>query len=221
MSSRPRTARAEAVIEVRQLIDKLDGVFDRWTVAGSLRRGRLDVGDAEHVVIPRTETIMPAAELDLFGVPTAAPEPIIRNLLLERLDELVAAGSIFKAVKGDGATRWGERYRALTLTPSGMHHEIFLTDRLNYGAILAIRTGPQEVSTKLVSRLAERGYRQADGYLRKVERELQPDGEVREVLGELITVESEEKYFELAGWKSTPPAVDRDNLAAHFRRAGT
>lgn len=219
MSTGPRTPREEAIAQARAMIDLCEGSFARWVVAGSLRRGRPDVGDVEHVVMPTLDEI-PAREgnPDLFGRPTTVTPARTINLLLQRLDGLIHDRKLTQAVKSDGRTRWGDRYRAVCLPGSELHHELWICDRMNFGAMLAIRTGPQEIGIRLASRLRERGMRQDDGYLHRVGRELAPDGTVREVLGPPIPVETEERYFELAGWKPMPPPQQRDDLADHFRR---
>lgn len=201
----------------------MGGTYDAWKVAGSLRRGRLDVGDAEHVIIGTTvQDPTPAPIRDLFGQPIAehmAPPP--RNLALQRLDQLLHNKDIALAIKSDGSTRWGDKYRALTLPGRTMHHELWFCDPLNYGAMLAIRTGPQEIGISLVTRFRDRGMRQVDGYLRRVDRTPNPDGTASEHIGEIIPVPDEDTYFRLAGWKAAPPPESRDTHASLMRSKRT
>lgn len=220
MSGGQRYGREQALEEVRALLALCVGTYDTWTVAGSLRRGRLDVGDAEHVVIPKMHQ-PPAPEpiRDLFGNVVAdytPPKP--RNLLIERLDQLLADGQIKQAIKSDGRTRWGDRYRALVLPGNTMHHELWMGDTTNYGALLAIRTGPQEIGITLVTRLRRVGVAQHEGYLRKVETAPTPAGGFEERYGDVVPVPDEETYFKLAGFPKVPDVRDRDNLAQHLRR---
>lgn len=156
-------------------------LYERWEFAGSLRRRKSEVGDVEHVIIPRFE-----GEL---------------NCLWHRLDELVKAGTLTKHIYGDqnapgllfagGSPRWGEKYRGVDFR--GFNHEIFTADLDNWGPTLAIRTGPWEFSKMLVTNLPRRGFVNEGGYVKI------------ESTGERISVPSEEEYFKLCGVKFLPP----------------
>ena len=118
--------------------------------------------------------------------------PTTCNLALHRLDELLERGVITKQVKSDGRTRWGDRYRALVF--EGRVHEVFLATAFNWGAILAIRTGPAEFSEALVTQINARGVlRMKDGYLR-----YQKDGSV-------YPCRDEETMFHAAGLEFIEP----------------
>jgi DNA polymerase/3'-5' exonuclease PolX len=66
--------------------------------------------------------------------------------------------------------------------------DLFLATVDNWGAILAIRTGPDEFSKALVTHIKYRTpYQQRDGVL------------VRQVSGEVVPVPEEQEYFRLAG----------------------
>ena len=70
---------------------------ERWEFAGSLRRKSNSIGDLEHVVIPKFGDV---PSDDMFATPDR------RNLLLTRMDELVAQGKIVRHIYGNGQ-RWG------------------------------------------------------------------------------------------------------------------
>jgi DNA polymerase/3'-5' exonuclease PolX len=171
-----------AKIDAIDLCNMFAGCYERWEIAGSIRRGKPEVGDVEHVVIPRYGQ----SAGGLFG------EPVRTNLLWQRLDDLMAADGVLldgqtlenigaddaafidpdvwritRAVYGEPPKlthRWGEKYRGLCFRE--FKHEIFLADERNYGCILAIRTGPADFSRQLVSRLHSTQLRQQDGYLK-------------------------------------------------------
>jgi hypothetical protein len=85
-------------------------------IAGSLRRGKAEVGDVEIVA-------------------TALPS------YLTFMDSLVQQGMITKALYGEKKmTRWGGKYRGLIF--QNMKIEIFLCDDWNRGYLLWLRTGP-------------------------------------------------------------------------------
>jgi len=169
------------------------GMADRWIVAGSIRREKAEVGDIEHVVIPR------------FGevVPPGGMFPERGNVLWNHLDQLVSIGGAFtKAVYGEGESfRWGERYRGVMF--GGMKHEVFVADANNLGAILTIRTGPADLSRELVTALRSRGYyHMHEGYVRSL-----GDGAIR-------PCPTEEAFFELCGIPVVPPERRRPLFTA-------
>jgi DNA polymerase/3'-5' exonuclease PolX len=164
--------------------------YERWEIAGSLRRGKSEVGDVEHVVIPRVVE----QPMGLFG----ASEP--KNLLWHHLDALVdgrrLAKHLYVSHLADGSERigprWGDTYRGVDF--NGFNHEIFCATQDNYGAILAIRTGPAEFSQMLVTRMKQGGmYRQQDGAV------------VHVASGERVSVPDEETFFKLAGMRYVRP----------------
>jgi hypothetical protein len=139
--------------------------YARWEFAGSVRRRCALVGDVEHVVIPAFGEVVDAG--DLFATPRRA------NLLFERLDELVRGGAAAKHIYGGAdvargtytptSFRWGGRYRGVDYR--GACHEIFCADADNWGATLAIRTGPGSYSKMLVVALQRNGCCNSGGYV--------------------------------------------------------
>ena len=179
--------------EARQLATDFarlfDGCWERWVIAGSVRRQMPDVGDIEHVVVPKMGEVKGTG---LFAEPG--------NMLWQRCDDLLASGEIVKALYGDKQqTRWGEKYRGIAWR--GTKHEIFTADAANWGSVLAIRTGPGEFSKAMVMKLNADGlYRQADGYLRYAS---------GASVGQIKPCATEEAYFEAVGWKYKAPEERR------------
>lgn len=172
---------------VDEFLKFFGGTFVRWEVAGSVRRNRAEVGDIEHVVIPKI----------IDG----------RNVLWERLDSLVPGIGLFanpdaplrKSIYSNGTNRWGEKYRGVDF--AGVKHEIFTADEENFGCILAIRTGPAEFSKKLVTMLLHGGnFRQQDGYL---VRTAGPN------IGERVPCPDEKAFFQLCGHAWIDPSARR------------
>lgn len=156
MSTGDKRPPAQAREDAEAFRAMFDGCYEQWTVAGSVRRGKPEVGDIEHVVIPRIGELTTSTGLYREN----------GNLLIERANVLVRGGKIQKALY-NGSTRWGDLYRGCVFRD--FKHEIFSADALNFGPILAIRTGPAEFSERLVTRLKARGeYRQHNGYVVKV-----------------------------------------------------
>jgi DNA polymerase/3'-5' exonuclease PolX len=163
-----------------------EGCFDRWEIAGSVRRQKSEVGDVEHVVIPRIGEV-PGE--NIFG----AKERV--NLLWHRIDQLVNAGKLTRHVYGAGSkvsNRWGEKYRGVDFR--GFNHEIFCADASNWGCIYTIRTGSAEFSHQLVARMLRQGlYRQQGGHVIHVKS------------GERVKCPDERTFFRLCGAELIQP----------------
>lgn len=182
MSSGTKMPLSDAVRSAEDFARLILPACERYMVAGSVRRQKPEVGDIEHVAISKVGEF----------VPDGAMFQTTGYLLLHRLDELRAAGTIEAQVKIDGRTRWGDRYRACVY--QGRVHEVFLATDDNWGAILAIRTGPAELSQDAVTRIKMRGrLRQQDGYL------------VYQNGGERYPCATEEAFFGAAGMECVPP----------------
>lgn len=156
----------------------------RWEVAGSARRGSPVVGDVEHVVEAAV------GEVRIEGSLFAGNETA--NLLWHHVDKAYAEHRFAKHTYGDNTTRWGEKYRGLNYR--GFAHEIFLADKINWGLILAIRTGPAAFSKELVTRLRDRGTPSRGGYVRVSDRS-----------DEIIPCPDEATAFQLAGMPFVKP----------------
>jgi DNA polymerase/3'-5' exonuclease PolX len=136
---------AKALADAEAFRDLFSG-YRRWEIAGSVRRGKAEVSDVEHVLI----------DSDLHHV-------------WDQLDAMVGSdlfpgnGAVTKAVYPNGTHRWGPRYRGVMFR--GFRHELFLADPDSWGPILAIRTGPASFSEKMVTALHRTPFRQANGYL--------------------------------------------------------
>lgn len=177
----------EARHAAKQFRALFHGSFDRWEFAGSVRRQRPDCGDVEHVIIPKME---PAKASTLF-----ADEQELHNAVTLRARFLVNEGVLEKKEYGDdGRTRMGEK--AMGLVYRGIAHELYCATPDNWGAILAIRTGPAEFSKQLVTDLRRYGYRMEDGALYHE--------------GRVIPCPSEDVLFSAAGYSRVIPPEERE-----------
>lgn len=91
--------------------------WERWEIAGSVRRGKPEVGDIEHVVMPK------------FGKQGNELWMLLDSMLPD--DGIEAAGIVEKAVYPNGTNRWGEKYRGVMFR--GFRHEVFIADAMNWG----------------------------------------------------------------------------------------
>ena len=192
------------LLEARQIAEEFarlfEGCWERWVIAGSIRRQKPDIGDVEHVVIPRfAEVKVASGEPSLFGGDRAVKIETV-NSLWAKADELLAAGVVAQAEYGETrSTRWGQKFRGMVYR--GMKHEIFTADADNWGCVLIIRTGPSEYSERLVTDIKQRGvYRQQDGYLRIAG---------GDDAGKIVPCPNEETYFAYAQWAFKAPEERR------------
>jgi DNA polymerase/3'-5' exonuclease PolX len=129
----------------------LDPYCELIELAGSLRRRTFDVGDLEVVCIPRTRR-----ETDLFGDPVG---PSI-DMLTEHLEALQAAGTIRrrpdKNGRAGGLNRLTWRFGD-DITEVEIGLDIFRALPTTLGCVLALRTGPYQLSKRLVTQRAKAG----------------------------------------------------------------
>jgi DNA polymerase/3'-5' exonuclease PolX len=114
-----------------KLVTRFAPYCERIEIAGSVRRGKQEVGDIEIVAIPR-------AENDLFG----APAPIYP--IHSYIHDGEKAGDWRK-------TKGGLKYVQLALT-EGINLDLFLvTPPAQWGVLFTIRTGPADFSQWIVT----------------------------------------------------------------------
>lgn len=129
----------------KQVKDELTPYCDRIVVAGSVRRGKTyDLHDIEFVAIPKFEV-----QPDLFMV----MQPTGKNLLFSHIRKTydVAVGG----KQGQKMVRWN--------VCDSIQVEVYTASKRNWGYILALRTGPSELSKILVTKLKVRGYKMKSG----------------------------------------------------------
>jgi DNA polymerase/3'-5' exonuclease PolX len=120
------------------LVSFLRPACEKVEIAGSLRRGKAEVGDIEIVIEPTLEPIFGLFRLTMT----------YRNLLDPLLEELVAG-----KVVGRGE-RWGNRYKTLSIPElPGLKCDLFIVlPPAQWGVIFTIRTGPADFSRRLVTK---------------------------------------------------------------------
>ena len=120
---------------------------ERIAVAGSIRRGRLQVKDIEIVCIPKTMVKVS----DLYGGTITCRDVNFCNAL-EKL-----------GLRQKGQTT-GKYFQ--TNLPEGINVDVFMCQPDNWGYILAIRTGSADFCQHvLAAKWIMKGYKGEDGYL--------------------------------------------------------
>jgi hypothetical protein len=144
----PNTSHRYSRDAVMPIAQKMAGMLkiacDQLYIAGSLRRGKPDVKDAELVAVPKI----------IDG----------QNALWWLLEKLLEEGSIQKAPYGEtGTTRWGEKYRGLLY--KDLKIEIFSSLPNALGYQYWLRTGPGDSNMLLMKLLKSKAapFRVEDG----------------------------------------------------------
>lgn len=181
---------SEALPIARAFVREIEPYCERVQIAGSIRRGATQVKDVEIVAVPRIEADQAT---DMFGE-TVSTKSLDR--LHEHLERLLAAGTVSKRPRSDGAIFWGPSAKYLLY--QGVPVDLFTPDAERFGWILALRTGPQEFSRQLV---VERGSRTKDGRQGLLPSRLKPfDGWLTErVSGKRLPTPEEADVFDLFG----------------------
>lgn len=161
MSRGEAVERAYAAGIAERFTAALEPVTERIAIAGSLRRGRPSVHDIEVVAVPRFRTL-PAD--DIWGTPTEV------DLLEERLTEMLSRKAItprpVENHRRDGTVdvqyKLGPAFKALVV--GGIATDLFVVRApASWGVIYALRTGPGDWNTKLVTDCQSIGRRVAGG----------------------------------------------------------
>jgi DNA polymerase/3'-5' exonuclease PolX len=139
VSTDTRLFRPEAIAAAKAFIAELDGTYDQLVVAGSLRRRLARIGDVEIVAVPKTEQRMGGLLGDV---------PIEHDLLDERMDALLDAGTVQQRLDVNGHPRWGPLVKYLTYRD--VRVDLFCPSAERFGWILLLRTGPAAFSRQLV-----------------------------------------------------------------------
>lgn len=198
MSTGTRVSLEEAKVHAATLAAALRGSCERLSIAGSIRRGREDVGDIELVAIPIIETV-PEGMFDEGKV----------NRLTEAVDRLIDEGVL---ASHPTDPKRGDRYSKLMLRGAGLQVDLFSATTDTWGLILLIRTGPADYSREFVTDLRRRHLHAAGGELHRggmgcrVERgRLYPCQAVPDV----IPTPEEEDVYAAAGLPYVPPEERR------------
>lgn len=150
-SGKPKAKRRwprEAALRVaRELCAALGPATVRLCVAGSLRRGKAEVGDVEVLFIPRFEE----RQIDLFNVePVNLAEVVIAGLML--------CGTLQARVSASGMRVWGLKNKLAVHVPSGIPVDLFAATEENWWNYLVCRTGPKESNIQISNAARRSGW---------------------------------------------------------------
>jgi len=188
VAKKKRYPREAAIAVARELVGQLAPVTERLVVAGSLRRGKAEVGDVEILFIPRREE----RQVDLFNV-----GPI--DLAEEKIAMVLRYGDLAKRRTARGSVTWGERNKLAVHCASGIPVDLFAATEANWWNYLVCRTGPAELNRRICSAAIARGWKwnpYGSGFTR-------PDGSSE------VAMTSEQEVFEFVGLEYKPPHLRR------------
>lgn len=199
-----RMARPEAIAIAKRFVSLIEPYTARLVVAGSLRRRLASIGDVEIVAVPKVETVETEVP-DLFGGQVHRGEV---DYLDATMTMLLDKGKVQKRLDANGSPRWGMTLKYLTF--EGARVDLFTPNAERFGLILAIRTGPWQLSRWLVTQKSKRGALPDHLVVR--------DGWVHyRTSGERIPTPDEESFFSLLGLPVIPPH-HRDDFAQKMLR---
>lgn len=181
MSIEPGKTRWPAKVARRigdELVEALTPRCEQVCIAGSLRRGKAEVGDIEILYVPRIGLIQRPGELF----------PKSGWLTDELLEQWLTQGVLTKRPNKNGATAWGPLNKLAKHAASGVSVHLFATTRERWFVSLVVRTGSAEMNTQLAASALRRGLQlHAYGVIE------------RTATGEHIAPSSEREVFELCG----------------------
>ena len=144
-----RYRREVAMHVADELCNALRPVCVRLCVAGSLRRGKAEVGDVEILYVGRTEE----RQIDLIQL-------VQVDLAAERLERLLAGGVLARRRNVLGAVlAWGKKNRLAVHLATGVPVDLFAATEENWWNYLACRTGPAESNRRIAVAAIKKGWK--------------------------------------------------------------
>jgi len=180
----PRNLAIEAASDVMSL---LYPACDRIILAGSLRRGKPEVGDVEILYIPKLQVAL----ADLFG------KDVLESAAMAAIEKTLYDGILQKRQNALGHEMWGARNKFAVHVASGVPVDLFATTHESWFNYLVFRTGGAESNKRVAMAAAAKGWtwRPYKAGFSRGENELE----------QWHFVASEEDVFEFAGMPCLPP----------------
>ena len=130
---------AAAEVVAKELIERLRPACERITVAGSIRRRRLEVSDIELLAIPQYLDMVDHLDREIGAL-------VVQGILGFRKNKL-------------GSRVYGPKNKFMRHLPSGIGVDIFSTTEECWAVSLAIRTGPKESNMAVAVAAQRKGWR--------------------------------------------------------------
>jgi Plasmid encoded RepA protein len=147
LSDKPRWPATIAHKVADELIAQLQPRCEQACAAGSLRRGKAEVGDIEILYVPRIGQVhMPG---ELF--------PRSGSLADELIEHWLAKHVIRKRPNVNGTATWGAQNKLAVHVASSVPVDLFATTSERWFVSLVVRTGSKEMNTMLATSALRRG----------------------------------------------------------------
>ena len=167
-----------ALPAAKEICARLAPACERIAIAGSLRRGKSEVGDIEILFEPRMSTR-----------PDGLFDTRIISVADEAIEQLLHGGYFAKRPNKNGVFAWGESNKLAIHTASGIPVDLFSTSEEKWWTALVIRTGSKETNLRLTTG-ANKLNRTLNAY---------GYGTTDRKTGETTRATSEQDVFELCG----------------------
>lgn len=151
MSDRPKFPRDRALVVAREICQALKPITERLIVAGSLRRGKVEVGDIEIVYVPKFALLPDPNDL--------LQHPVRTDLVEDWLARVMPPASDFlrKRPNSEGHFTWGAQNKLAVHVGSGIPVDFFASQGENYWTLLVCRTGSRENNERICNAAIARG----------------------------------------------------------------
>ena len=148
-ASKRKFARSVALNVAREICNALKPATERLIVAGSLRRGRPEVGDVEILYVPRSGIVTPPGEM--FGR--------IGNLADEVIARLESGDVLARRRNVNGSEMFGALNKLMVHKATGVPVDLFAATEANWWNYLVCRTGPADSNTRICMAAQQRGWK--------------------------------------------------------------
>jgi len=149
MSEKVKYPLHEAATIAKEVLSKLEPFCSKACIAGSIRRMKSYVGDAELLVIPKWAEVLNEGEMFKSQV----------NLLEREIQSLIACQYFELRKKINGTVTDGHAVKLLRHIKSGIPVDIFFTTPENWISALVCRTGGKTNNEEIARRAKTIGYR--------------------------------------------------------------
>ncbi len=194
--SKIKYPRYKALAVAEELVEALRPCCTRVEIAGSIRRGRPQVGDVEIVYVP---SFAPGERVDMF----APPEPV--NMAEAMIQGWVSSHVIRQRLNVEEHPTWGLKNKLAVHESSGIPVDLFSTTEDAWFNYLVCRTGGAENNTVIAAMAKSKGWKwnpYAEGFSRV-------DWDGKETGEKSPRMDSEEAVFAFVSLRYLTPSERR------------
>ena len=149
-TAKPRFPRPVAIQAAREVVARLEPNCERIIVAGSLRRGKREVGDVEILYIPKMRPAL--SQSDFFSI-----EDI--NLADSAIEEMESYGTLSRRLNKNGSPSYGPKNKLMRHEGTGVPVDLFSTTAAAWFNYLVCRTGPAESNIEVAKAAQAKGWK--------------------------------------------------------------